>query len=98
MRSQVTRDYYLRRLRIFFNYINLELDKTSGTDKAKCAEVAANIAIDVLKMESEGIKAVKDALLAEKEATRRSSPSAISSNSNNNDRDMIYYDELEESC
>ena len=35
-------------------------DKTSGTDKAKCAEIAANIAIDVLKMESEGIKAVKD--------------------------------------
>lgn len=29
-------------------------DKTSGTEKAKCAEVAANIAIDVLKMESEG--------------------------------------------
>ena len=36
------------------------VDKTSGTDKAKCAEVAANIAIDVLKMESEGIKAVKE--------------------------------------
>src|SRR5688572_29147523 len=28
-------------------------DKTSGTEKAKCAETAANIAIDVLKMESE---------------------------------------------
>lgn len=28
VRSQVTRDYYLRRLRIFFNYINLEPDKT----------------------------------------------------------------------
>ena len=28
IRSQVTRDYYLRRLRIFFNYINLESDKT----------------------------------------------------------------------
>ena len=27
IRSQVTRDYYLRRLRIFFNYINLESDK-----------------------------------------------------------------------
>src|ERR671915_1005874 len=39
-------------------------DKTSGTDKAKCAEVAANICIDVLKMESEGIKAVKE-LVAE---------------------------------
>ena len=33
-------------------------EKTSGTEKAKCAEVAANIAIDVLKMESEGIRAV----------------------------------------
>jgi hypothetical protein len=28
IRSQVTRDYYLRRLRIFFNHINLELDHT----------------------------------------------------------------------
>jgi hypothetical protein len=28
IRSQVTRDYYLRRLRIFFNHINLESDKT----------------------------------------------------------------------
>ena len=35
-------------------------DKTSGTEKAKCAEVAANIAIDVLKMESEGIRAVTE--------------------------------------
>ena len=32
----------------------------SGVERAKCAEIAANIAIDVLKMESEGIKAVKD--------------------------------------
>ena len=28
IRSQVTRDYYFRRLRIFFNHINLEPDKT----------------------------------------------------------------------
>src|SRR5574339_420945 len=28
VRLQVTRDYYLRRLRIFFNHINLEPDKT----------------------------------------------------------------------
>jgi hypothetical protein len=34
--------------------------KTSGTEAAKCCEVAANIAIDVLKMESEGIRAVKE--------------------------------------
>ncbi|HSF50899.1 MAG TPA: hypothetical protein VLA74_09085 [Nitrososphaeraceae archaeon] len=28
IRSQVTRDYYLRRLRIFFNYIDLQSDLT----------------------------------------------------------------------
>jgi hypothetical protein len=28
IRSQVTRDYYLRRLKIFFNYIDLQSDKT----------------------------------------------------------------------
>ena len=27
IRSQVTKDYYLRKLKIFFNYINLESDK-----------------------------------------------------------------------
>jgi hypothetical protein len=34
--------------------------KTSGGDAAKCCEVAANIAIDVIKAEVEGIKAVKE--------------------------------------
>jgi DNA-binding transcriptional regulator LsrR (DeoR family) len=38
-------------------------DKTSGTEKAKCAELAANIATDVLKMESEGIRAVTEGLV-----------------------------------
>lgn len=74
--------------------------KVNGNECAKCCEVAANIAIDVLKIESEGIhKAVKDALIAEKEATKRRSlsPSVISSNSNS-DSNIMYYDELEESC
>ena len=31
VRSKVTRDYYLRRLRIFFNYIDLESNKTMET-------------------------------------------------------------------
>ena len=66
--------------------------KVNGNECAKCCEVAANIAIDVLKMESEGIKVVKDALIAEKEATERRSlsPSAI--------RDRMMMEELEESC
>jgi hypothetical protein len=38
MRSQVTRDYYLRRLRLFFNYINL-LPK--GTIEERCNLFAA---------------------------------------------------------
>ena len=41
-------------------------DKSSGTEKAKCAEIAANIAIDVLKLESESIKAVKELMSVEK--------------------------------
>ena len=35
-------------------------DKTTAVEKSRCAEVAANIAIDVLKMESEVIRAVKE--------------------------------------
>jgi Bacterial regulatory proteins, luxR family len=35
-------------------------DKTSGVEKARCAEIAASIALDVLKLESEGIRAVKE--------------------------------------
>ena len=35
-------------------------DTTTAVEKVRCAEVAANIAIDVLKMESEGIKAVHE--------------------------------------
>ena len=70
--------------------------KVNGNECAKCCEVAANVAVEVLKMESEGIKVVKDALIAEKEATRRSS-SAISTAAIY-DSNMMYYDELEESC
>ena len=38
-------------------------EKTSCIEKAKCA-VAANIAIEILKLESEGIRAVKEGLVA----------------------------------
>ena len=34
--------------------------KINGNECVKCCEVAANIAIDVLKMESEGIRAVTE--------------------------------------
>ncbi len=39
VRSQVTRDYYLRRLRIFFNHIGL---LSEGTMEQRCILFAAN--------------------------------------------------------
>jgi len=67
--------------------------KINGNECAKCCEVAANIAIDVLKMESEGIKAVKQGRgLMAKATTARSSLSAIS------DSNDMMYDEFEKSC
>jgi hypothetical protein len=38
--------------------------KTSGSEVARCCEVAFSIAIDVLRLESEGIKAVKNGLVS----------------------------------
>ncbi len=75
MQRQKTDDTLFTELQLFKNrmltlYKGLEQvviskDKAvSGTEKAKAAEVAANIAIDVIKAESEGIKAVKTGLSA----------------------------------
>ena len=41
IRSQVTRDYYLRRLRIFFNYIGLFPE--GGTMEERCNLFAAKV-------------------------------------------------------
>src|SRR5215218_4826187 len=59
----------------------------SGTEKAKCAEVAANIAIDVLKMESEGIKAVKELVSYGKGQNNRLLQSIQQRYNNNNNSD-----------
>ena len=71
--------------------------KVNGNECAKCCEVASNIAIDVLKMESEGIKAVKQGrgLMAEAEAAAANTARTFST-STVNDSDMI--EELEKSC
>ena len=74
--------------------------KVNGNECAKCCEVAANICIDVLKIESEGIKAVKEGLLlAEKVAARTSSLSSSTSAISDSSRNMMMEnDDLEESC
>jgi hypothetical protein len=58
--------------------------KISGSETAKCIEVAANICVDVLKMESEGIKAVKElGLSAEKAVAKKSNNASINNLRNN---------------
>ena len=103
-------EYNLLKNRLLTLYKALEnqvvSDKTSGTEKAKCAEVAANICLDVLKLESEGIKAVKEGLLLAEKAAAAVTKISKTTNStiNNNNmvlpsRDMMMMDDdLEESC
>ena len=65
IRKQKTNDTLFLECNLFKNrmlklYKGLEnhvlSDKTSEVEKARCAEIAASIALDVLKMESEGIR------------------------------------------
>jgi len=73
--------------------------KVNGNEWAKCCEVAANVAEEVLKMESEGIKAVKQGrgLMAAAAAAAAAAKTARTlSTSTVSDSDMI--EELEKSC
>lgn len=65
-------------------------DKSSGTEKAKCAEIAANIVIDVLKLESESIKAVKELMSVEKKK------STLFNNLRNDNNQQQYHQEEQE--
>jgi DNA-binding transcriptional regulator LsrR (DeoR family) len=70
--------------------------KINGNECAKCCEVAANVAVEVLKMESEGIKAVKQGRGLMAEAAAAAKTARTSSTSTVSDSDMI--EELEKSC
>jgi Bacterial regulatory proteins, luxR family len=64
--------------------------KTGPSDSARCADVAADIAIQIIKLESEGIRAVKELGLAEKAAAvAKKSNANFNNNSNNYDNDDI---------
>ena len=74
-------------------------DKTSGSEKAKCAEVAANICVDVLKLESEGIKAVQDLTSIEKKNNtiiNKNSRSTHSSNNNDTEKNGYENESIQE--
>jgi hypothetical protein len=71
--------------------------KVNGNECAKCCEVAANVAVEVLKMESEGIKAVKQGRSRMAEAAEAAAKTKRTlSTSTVSDSDMI--EELEKSC
>jgi hypothetical protein len=59
--------------------------KTNGTETAKCCEVAFSIAVDILRLEAEGIKAVKNGLVSIAAATAHKNAFKSLRNSNNND-------------
>ena len=88
-----------RMLKLFANLekvVSSRNPQVTGHEKAKCAEIAANIAIDVLKMESEGIKAVQDLISIEKKNNTlisKNSRSTHSSNDNKNTENNGYENE-----
>ena len=68
----------------------------TGAERAKCAEVAANIAIDVIKCESEGIRAVKELISAEKKNTHLNNNLRSKYSSNNKENDAYCDDRAQE--
>jgi hypothetical protein len=67
--------------------------KTSGVEIARCADVAASIAHNVLKLESEGIRAIKELGLAEKAATVTATTTAKKKNNNAHQNELGKYDD-----
>jgi hypothetical protein len=62
--------------------------KTSGMEAAKCCDVAASLAIDILRLEAEGIKAVKNGLVSIA-AAATAHKNACLNNLRNDDNDDI---------
>jgi hypothetical protein len=58
--------------------------ETGPSDTARCADTAADIAIQIIKLESEGIRAVKELGLVEKAAAVANKNTTTSSLNNNN--------------
>jgi hypothetical protein len=56
---------YKNRMLTLYNALENQVtsDKTSGAEKARCAEVAAELILSVLKIEAEGIKVIQDIIL-----------------------------------
>jgi len=84
LESNLFKNRMLKLYKALEDQVTSSANETSGTDKAKCAEITANIAIDVLKMESEGIKAIKELISVEKKNTHLNNLKRYSSNNKMN--------------
>jgi len=64
---------YKNRMLTLYNSLENQVtsDKTSGAEKARCAEVAAELILSVLKIEAEGIKVIQDIILNNNNSTNR---------------------------
>lgn len=64
---------YKNRMLTLYNALENQVtsDKTSGVEKARCAEVAAELILSVLKIEAEGIKVIQDIILKNNNSTNK---------------------------
>ena len=62
--------------------------KTGASDSARCADVATNIAINVIKLESEGIKAIKQLGLSTAENVAKKNNANLNNNLNRYDYEL----------
>lgn len=60
MESQLFKNHILTLYNALENQVISDNKTSSGVEKAKCAEIASEIALDILRLEAESVKAIRD--------------------------------------
>ncbi len=60
MESQLFKNRMLTLYNALENQVISDNKTSSGVEKAKCAEIASEIALDILRLEAESVKAIRD--------------------------------------
>jgi hypothetical protein len=60
MESQLFKNRMLTQYNELENQVISDNKTSSGIEKAKCAEIASEIALDILRLEAESVKAIRD--------------------------------------
>ena len=107
MESQLFKNRMLTLYKALENQVTS--NKTPGTDKAKCAEIASEIALDILRLEAESVKAIHDIGIGHNgnnvikgqhylENLRSKKSNVNNNNNNNNDYESTTNSDSEEEC